>query len=621
MKIRKLNSFLLVGFVLLSSSLIFSAVKSSSQDRSFHFNASAVEIFVSPEKIDQPDGTLEKPFNSLIDARNYIRFINAQGNKKDIVVYLRGGTYRLDETVEFNSRDSAEKNMSITYKSYPGEKAVITGNRVIKDWKKGTKGIWQADADFNFRQLYVDGKPATRARTPNDSFFKLKGWDLDDMVLLADTDISVGKMKDLSGVELRMQHVWADTNLRIKDIRINKSRARIIPKEPERTLLFERSHPKKKKGLAFHFENSMEFLDKPGEFYLDIEKNKVFYMPLKDQNMNKVKVEAPLLKTLLNVKGTLDEPVKNIRFRDLVFEGTTWLKVDDSGLLTLQAGMYNLKANPQNEQYAKRQPAMVYVAGARNLSFEENIFRNTGAAGLDFHYGTRNCKIIGNVFVNTAGNGIQHSIFSKPEIEIHIPYDPEDEREICKFDKIENNYFNNIAWYYYGSVAIGCGYPMGIEIEHNEIENTSYTGISVGWGWLYSKPNPMQQNKIRYNHIHETMTRLADGGAIYTLSPQPDSEIAYNYIHDVAPSANVVHGRIKGIYLDEGSDGFTIHHNAVYDASFNYFRHRTGPQNIFHNNHRQLEEGIPEFHNKMLKEIKEQAGLEPAYEHIKKPFE
>jgi len=35
----------------------------------------------------------------------------------------------------------------------------------------------------------------------------------------------------------------------------------------------------------------------------------------------------------------------------------------------------------------------------------------------------------------------------------------------------------------WGTVGIAIGYARNILIEHNELENLSYSGISLGWGW------------------------------------------------------------------------------------------------------------------------------------------
>jgi hypothetical protein len=40
----------------------------------------------------------------------------------------------------------------------------------------------------------------------------------------------------------------------------------------------------------------------------------------------------------------------------------------------------------------------------------------------------------------------------------------------------------------------------------------------------------MRENKINYNKILRSNTYLYDCGSIYTLSAQPNSEVAYNYI-------------------------------------------------------------------------------------------
>lgn len=584
-----------------------------------HGSEEILKLYISPSGSVSADGSFERPFGSLAAVRDHIRELKTHKNKGEIVVYLRGGVYRFDETVRFDSRDSGSEDLCITFTAYPGEEPVVSGNRSITNWQKTEDGTWKARADFNFRQLYVDRTPRVRARTPNDNYYRLKQWDVAGRALVAGAEIPYEDIRKASGVEFRMQQIWADTNLRIESVQLKNNTVSIVPKEPERTLVFERSHPGKLKGYAFHFENAYAFLDQPGEFFLDTEANTVYYKPLPGEDMRKVTVEAPAVETLISIQGTLDEPVKNLKFEGIVFEGTTWLKVDESGLLTLQAGLYNIHATPDNQQYAGRQPAAIYIAGAQNVSLHRNVFRNTGAAALDLHYGTRYCKVQGNVFLDIAGNGIQHSIFSEPEVEIHIGYDPEDEREICTFDEIKNNFFKNIGKDYFGSIAITCGYPRGIKIEHNEITETPYTGISMGWGWLrFGGSTVMRQNKIRYNHIHHVTRMLSDGGGIYTLSPQPDSEIAYNYIHDIQPSEYVIRGRVKGIYLDEGSNGFTVHHNVVENAQCKLFQNRVGPCNHYHNNYTRFDEGVHEYVTMYHDQIKAEAGLEPQYRDIKK---
>ncbi len=596
--------------------LAFLAVPALSAPR--NLKNQKTEIFVSTVHTSAPEGTIENPLNSFADAKDYVRDLISAGNNKDIVVYFREGVYQLENTIEFDINDSGSDKFSITYKAYQGEQVVISGGRLIENWTRCENGLWHANADFDFRQLYVNDKRAVRARTPENGYYQLKGWDIEGKRFIIEPQ-QITQWKNFDDSEIIIQHVWAESILKLESFTIKDGSAYIEPKEPLRTLIFDRPYPRKINKLAFHFENAFEFLDQSGEFYLDKKENKLYYKPMPDQDMTTAKVVAPYIQTLISIKGTLDSPVKNLKFEGFTFEHSTWLEANEKGVLNMQAGIYNTSADKENNQRGVRGPSAVYLEAAHQIVFERNVFRNLGACGLDLHYGTYECVIRGNVFVDIAGNGIQHSIFSKPDVEVHIPYNPEDTREICRYDVISNNFISRIGLDYYGSVGIGAGYARGIMIEHNEVTDVPYSGISVGWGWCNS-PNAMANNMIRYNRVSKVMTLLSDGGAIYTLSPQPLSQIAYNYIYDLKANEYVVHSDIKGIYLDEGSNGFNVHHNVVYNTPYKIFTNRTGANNVFSNNYLLADQGVREYAVMEDEHIKRNSGLEPAFEDIKKGY-
>jgi hypothetical protein len=60
-----------------------------------------------------------------------------------------------------------------------------------------------------------------------------------------------------------------------------------------------------------------------------------------------------------------------------------------------------------------------------------------------------------------------------------------------------------------GACGIVAGYPRLIDISHNEISNTNYTGISVGFGWT-TAANAMSNNKINNNDVHHIEKIMAD---------------------------------------------------------------------------------------------------------------
>src|SRR4029079_19376939 len=134
-------------------------------------------------------------------------------------------------------------------------------------------------------------------------------------------------------------------------------------------------------------------------------------------------------------------------------------------------------------------------------------------------------------------------------IAIELKGNPVDSRAICKNIVVKNNYFTRVARDYHGSVAVLATYVEGRVVEHNEIFDLPYTGISVGWGWT-TEDTALGNNSIRYNRIHRVLTQLSDGGGIYTLSKQPGTVVQENYVYDLNKS-EWSDAFIAGIYLDE----------------------------------------------------------------------
>jgi hypothetical protein len=92
--------------------------------------------------------------------------------------------------------------------------------------------------------------------------------------------------------------------------------------------------------------------------------------------------------------------------------------------------------------------------------------------------------IVGNVFTDIVGSGISIGKFTASETtEIHVPYNPTDKNEICTSDTITNNYVDNVTTEIQGACGIAAGYLKCLDMSHNEVSNTNYTGISVGFGW------------------------------------------------------------------------------------------------------------------------------------------
>ena len=144
-----------------------------------------------------------------------------------------------------------------------------------------------------------------------------------------------------------------------------------------------------------------------------------------------------------------------------------------------------------------------------------------------------------------------------------------------------NNRIQRGGRQFFGAIGIWIGLAHDIRVEHNEIAELPYTGVSVGWMWNPT-PTPAANNHIRQNHIHHVMQVLSDGGGIYTLGRQPGSTLAGNHIHDVPVNAG--RAESNGMFLDEGTDQFTISANLIYRTARSPLRFHQARDNAVEKN-------------------------------------
>jgi hypothetical protein len=551
-------------------------------------------IFVAPTGDDANPGTMAQPLKTVAKARDVARGMIANMTA-DITVYLRGGTYPQASTLTFANADSGKNGFYVKYMAYASERPIITGGQPITGWTTSTagSGFYAASGiTARFRQLYVNGAKAIRARSPNlgtngaFAFNRLTGSDnTAQNIQVAASEVAT--WNNLTKVEMHVVTGWGDNTLRLASLTTSGGTAYLKIQSPEAGIVFVRPYPHlggQFSGFTKHvyyFENALEFLDQAGEWYLDETQNVLYYKPRSGEDMTKATVVAPMLDTVVSIKGTsTSDQAGYLWFQGITFAHSTFMRPSQSGFCDAQAGQYNLTATSDNKQTIGRPPAGVSVMNANHVRFERNLFTQMGATGLDFISGTHDDMIIGNVVTDIAGNGISIGKFAASDTtEYHVPYNPTDKNEICTSDTIKDNYIHHVTTEFQGGTGIAAGYPKQIDIQHNEVAYTNYTAISVGYGWT-STVNAMATNKINNNDIHHAVQILADGAGIYTLSnQQPNSQMQYNYLHDYQTSQWADYGSL-GIYLDEQTSGYAIAHNAMVNAPSGVAQNAAGTNTI-----------------------------------------
>ena len=427
----------------------------------------------------------------------------------------------------------------------------------------------------NFRQLYVNGVRAVRARGASPAGLEIFGKDG-----YKTTAVDMAHWKNPSDLEFCYQVVWAHTRCKVQNIKQEGSGAIITMQQPWFALALTKAGVNVRKPDSCYLENALELLDEPGEWYLDRAARTVYYHPRPGEDMTKAEVFAPALEKLVELRGTLDRPVQHIQFKGLAFQHGSWLRPSQIGHCDVQANFITDSQrkdslmrdgglrNADNENL--KSPANVVCHAAKSIRFDRCTFTQLGGAGLDIEFGSQDNVVSGCDFHDISGTAVQVGDVLKDD---HHPDDP---RKIVKNNAIVNCLIHDCCADYLGGVGVFAGYTEGTLIAHNEIFRLPYSGVSVGWGWgeqdagggayhqpfRYDTPTPAKNNRIEYNNIHEVMGRSDDGGGIYTLGNMPGTVIRGNYIHD-CKNPQSSRGWACGIYLDEGSGFIEITGNSV----------------------------------------------------------
>ena len=600
--------------------------------------ADALYIWVSPDGDDNGDGSELHPYATLEKALSVVREKRAAAERRNIGqvhIVMRGGVYRLTHTLNLSIDDSGTLTSPTTIEAASGEIPIISGGVLVDGWhdagsvpglpSTSVGNVWVTStpvlegAPVDFRHFWVNGTKMRRASTLDDlSLPRLISVNKSRGELI--TPIVEQTFQHPDKLEMSIIQDWAWNNLRVKSLNNSSNRSTFTFMDPESGIEFKRPWPILRadqnsfSNHKFYLSNAIELLNRPQEWYNDSKEGKLYYWPRSGENQSDIQSVVPVLETLINIKGAGSSKVTYINFNGIYFEHTTWMRPSVLGHVGLQAGQFLYDAYSDdsapggNVAWVGRPSAAISVSDARNVTFKNCVFQHLGSTGLDFVSGTKRMTVQGCVFNDIGGTGILGGYFGDEEFESHMAYNPTDKTVVCDSLTISNNYITKIGNEDWGCVAIGIGYASNVTISHNEIYDTPYSAISLGWGWTTSS-NCMRNNHITANYIHNFSNQMRDSGAIYTLSSQSNSSIENNRIEDVGdPLLNPIMWDMRhsqfDLYLDEGSDYFTVSNNWLERGEIS--RNQNGSHNTWGTNN-----------NSVSTSIKNSAGLQAAYTNIR----
>lgn len=471
------------------------------------------------------------------------------------------GVYPQREAVVFEPQDSRA-----VYETAPGARPMFTGGQRVNGWRQeGNLWVAKVDQGWKFEALWIDGRRATRARTPNTGFIQATGQPTEALPgvqskgevnrkMLQIEPQYAAPLASLSPEEMREVNVtvrfsWDMQRHRLAGVRVEDGTLQFTSGLNRAFFSIEPFH-------NIRLENYRAALDEPGEWFRALD-GTVYYQPLPGQKLEAIEAWAPVAEQWLIFRGDAEKEqvVSNLTFRGLHFQHLGWTLPDDGA------------------SYGQAESALgagVEADGTKELRFENCEFAHTQTNALWFRHGVQTVTVTHCLIQDLGAGGVKIG-------ETKIPANPAGATGNVT---VEDCIIHGGGRHFPGAIGVIVFHSADNTIRYCDIADFYYSAISLGWTWGY-KPTPCKNNHVEFCHLHHLgWGEMSDMGAVYTLGPQAGTWIKNCHVHDIACSS---YGG-WGLYNDEGSTGIVWENNLVYRTQGGGYHQHYGRGNVIRNN-------------------------------------
>lgn len=568
-----------------------------------------MELHVSPQGDDRWSGRratpnadrTDGPLATLAGARDLIRGLREPGRKEfnvarqvamldgPVTVWVHDGVYPVDAPLHFGPEDAAP----VTYRAAKGAKPVLDGGLRLTEWVSTTiNGVtaWTLDLERagawplpDRRQLFVNGRRATRARLPKVGFHKIEnpllgpegpGWGKPGGKSFIARPGDFRSWSNVADTDVVAFHYWVDERLPVTgfDPETRTVSCGATPRAPL-TLAWNRG------DCPYFVENVVEGLTQPGDWAFDSHARRLWYVPRRGEMLETSEIVMPRAVQLLQVVGDAGKgtPVTWLRFVGLTFRYCASVipgePEERPGVLGMQR---DARLGKQGEwlasgpQGAIDQAGALYFRGAVGCAVEDCVVEHVGGYAIQLDDGCREFRLCGNTLRDMGAGGIVASGSDAAGART----------DRVRLLRIADNHIHHGGEITHSGIGILVRHASECVVIHNHVHDFYYTAISIGWLWGY-KESVARDHVIAFNHLHDLGKGwLSDMGGIYTLGPQPGTVIRNNLIHDISSTA---YGG-WAIYPDEGTSNVVIEDNVAYRTDCSVFHQHYGRENTVRNN-------------------------------------
>lgn len=470
-------------------------------------------VYVAPDGDDQGAGTREEPLATLAGARDYNRRHRAAQNGP-LVVEFSAGTYRFSEPVQFDAEDGGTAEQPVIYRAVRGAEVRFTGAVPVGEWQPVTDkavlarlpeaargNVMVADlqaqgitdygkltprgfgksSQLAEAELLYDRVPMALSRWPKKGWLEVSAVDEKNEYVTVTTNGRIARWVGEKDPWLfAYWHVdWAESYEPLAGIDVAGERL-------QRDVTCKPYADKISPGrVRWYGLNLLSELELPGEYYLDRENGRLYFIPPHAGG----KAELTLASGLVSAKGC-----SYLSFEGITFEGVRGRVLSFSGTTACGVIGCTIRAAAFNA---------ISMSGSHNEVYGCDVF-DTGEGGISVGGGDRKTLTPGEN--NVENNHVHHYSRRARTYKTGI-----------SIGGCGNRMAHNLV-HHGPHMALSAGGNNHI-VEYNEIHNAVYESGDAG-AYYVGRDWTQRGNILRYNYWHHIMGSSSFGGMTIYLDDQ-----------------------------------------------------------------------------------------------------